>query len=195
MTMTRSKRTTRIAAIALAAVALALSVAPAVGAAGLRNCVDVTGPAAGNVGCYELVWVDGVQYRMTFFGGEKSLAGAVPAERLGNFYVIGPQTDEPQSQTAPFVHDHVVAAAPRQNGGEYIPLYRGILVLCSEQGIVSGACVPTFSPLPGGGVIPLATTVNGQMLTSAEAVEAAADAGLVVLFDTGSVIVGAISGR
>lgn len=30
---------------------------------------------------------------------------------------------------------------PRQNGGEYTSSYQGILVLCSEQGIVSGACV------------------------------------------------------
>jgi hypothetical protein len=41
----------------------------------------------------------------------------------------------------------------------------------------------------------MATTVNGQMLTSVEAIEAAADAGLVIPFDTGSVIVGTISGK
>jgi hypothetical protein len=67
-------------------------------------------------------------------------------------------------------------------------------VLCSEQGIVSGACVPTFSPLPGGPTIPLATTVNGQSLTSVEAIEAAAEAGFVTLLPAG-VLVGAISGN
>jgi len=37
--------------------------------------------------------------------------------------------------------------------------------------------------------------VNGQMLTSVEAIEAAADAGLVTLLDTGAVLVGMISGK
>jgi hypothetical protein len=42
----------------------------------------------------------------------------------------------------------------------------------------------------------LATTVNGQLLTSVEAiVEAAAAAGLVTLQDTGAVLVGTISGK
>jgi hypothetical protein len=63
------------------------------------------------------------------------------------------------------------------------------LVLCSEQGIVIGACVPTLSQ-----GTPLATTVNGQPLTSVEAIEAAAAAGLVTLFPAGP-IVGAISGN
>jgi len=54
--------------------------------------------------------------------------------------------------------------------------------------------VPTFSPLPTG-VIPLATTVNGQLLTSVEVIEAAAEAGLVTLLDTGQPIVGTVSGR
>jgi hypothetical protein len=49
--------------------------------------------------------------------------------------------------------------------------------------------VPTFS-----GGLPLATTVNGQPLTSVEAIEAAATAGLVMLVPAG-VLVGAISGQ
>jgi hypothetical protein len=99
----------------------------------------------------------------------------------------------PQSLDHPFTHDHVVAAVPRQNGGEYTPVYQGILVLCSEPGIVSGACVPTLATPPGGtGPIPLATTVNGQPLWSVEAIEAAA--GLVILFPAG-VLVGAIGGN
>ena len=177
-----------LAAITVAAVALVLPVAPAVGAAGLTNCIEVTGPAAELRGCWEHVWVDGVEYRMTFFGGAKPFKGSVPTEKMGKFYVIGPQTDTPQSLDHPFAHDHVVAAVPRQNGGQYTPVYQGILVLCSEQGIVSGACVPTFS-----GGLPLATTVNDQPLTSVEAIEAAAAAGLVTLVAAGP-IVGAISG-
>jgi hypothetical protein len=134
-----------------------------------------------------------VQHRMTF--ANTHFRGTAPTQILGNFYVIGPQTDQPQSEDLPFVHDHVVAAVPQRSGGEYVTHYRGFLVLCTEQGIVSGACVPTFSPLPGNGVLPLATTVNGQPLTSVEAVEAAADGGLVVLVDTGAILVGTISGR
>lgn len=189
----RSSTRIRIAAIAFSAVALVLSAAPAAGAAGPTNCIEITGPAAGLRGCWENVWVDGVEYRMTFFGGTKPFKGSVPPENLGNFYVIGPQTDTPQSLDHPFMHDHVVAAVPRHNGGEYTPIYQGILVLCSEPAIGSGACVPTFSPLPGGPTIPLATTVNGLPLTSVEAVEAAAAAGLVTLVPAGPVI-GAISG-
>jgi hypothetical protein len=196
-TMTRFQRASGafFAALAVAALALVAPAAPPVGAAGLTNCIEVTGPAANLRGCWENVWVDGVEYRMTFFGGEKPFKGHVPTEKMGAFYVVGPQTDTPQSLDHPFMHDHVVAAIPRQNGGEYTPVYQGILVLCSEQAIVSGACVPTFSPLPNGGpTIPLATTVNGQPLTSVEAIEAAADAGLVTLLPAGP-LVGAITGN
>jgi hypothetical protein len=193
--MTRFQRKIRVllSGVAIAALALALPAVAPPGAAGLTNCIEITGPAAPLRGCWENVWVDGVEYRMTFFGGQKPFKGSVPTEKLGAFYVVGPQTDAPQSLDSPFMHDHVVAAVPRQNGGEYTPIYQGILVLCSEQGIVSGACVPTFSPLPGGPTIPLATTVNGQPLTSVEAIEAAAAAGLVTLVPAGP-IVGAISG-
>jgi hypothetical protein len=188
--LSRFRNTGRaFAAIAVAAAALVVPAAPAVGAAGLTNCIEVTGPAANLRGCWEHVWVDGVEHRMTFFGASKPFKGSVPTERMGEFYVVGPQTDTPQSLDHPFAHDHTVAAVPRRNGGEYTPVYQGILVLCSEQGIVSEACVPTFS-----GGTPLATTVSGQPLTSVEAIEAAAAAGLVTLFPAGP-IVGAISGR
>ena len=185
--MTRFQNTSRarIAAVTIAALALVSAAVPAMTAAGLTNCIEITGPAAGLRGCWENVWVDGVEYRMTFFGGAKPFNGSVPTENLGKFYVVGPQDDTPQSLDHPFMHDHVVAAVPRQNGGEYTPIYQGILVLCSEQGIVSGACVPTNTGL--------ATTVNGQPLTSVEAIEAAAAAGLVTLVPAGP-IVGAISG-
>ena len=182
----------RFAAIAFAAVALALPGAAGVAAAGPTNCTQATGPSAGLRGCWENVWVDGVEHRMTFFGAAKPFNGNVPAEHMGAFYVIGPQTDSPQSLDFPFVHDHVVATLPRQNGGQYTPIYQGILVLCSEQGLVSGACVATFSQIPGGPTLPLATTVNGQALTSAAAIEAAAAAGLVTLVPSG-VIIGAIT--
>jgi hypothetical protein len=183
-----------LSTVAIAALALALPAAAPPRAAALTNCIEI-GPDAPLRGCWENVWVDGVEYRMTFFGGEKPFKGHVPAEKLGEFYVIGPQTDMPQSLDHPFMHDHVVAAVPRQNGGEYTPIYQGILVLCSAEGLASGDCVATFSTPPGGsGPIPLATTVNGQSLTSTEAVEAAAAAGLVTLAPAG-VLVGAIGGN
>ena len=137
----RSSTRIRIAAIAFSAVALVLSATPAAGAAGLTNCIEITGPAAGLRGCWENVWVDGVEYRMTFFGGTKPFKGSVPPENLGSFYVIGPQTDTPQSLDHPFMHDHVVAAVPRHNGGEYTPIYQGILVsAASRRSPVARAC-------------------------------------------------------
>jgi hypothetical protein len=87
------------------------------------------------------------------------------------------------------------ASTPQQNHGSYRVHLRGIFVLCSDEGLATGACVATFSPLEGLGTLPLATTVNGQMLTSVETIEAAAEAGLVTLLDTGAVLVGTISGR
>ena len=175
MTRFHSSTRIRIAAVAFAAVALVSSGAPAVGAAGLTNCIEITGPAAGLRGCWENVWVDGVEYRMTFFGGAKPWNGSVPTEKLGNFYVVGPQTDTPQSLDSPFMHDHVVASLPRQNGGGYMPVYEGILVVCT-----SAACVSS----PSG----LATSVNGQPLTSVEAIEAAAAAGLITLVPAGVIL-------
>ena len=190
------QRATRVLMATIAAGALAAMVPAAtpVGAAGLTNCIEVSGPAANLRGCWENVWVDGVEYRMTFFGGAKPFKGNVRTEKMGAFYVVGPQTDTPQSLDHPFMHDHVVAAVPRQNGGGYTPVYQGILVLCGEQAILDGTCVPTFSPLPSGPTIPLATTVNGQPLTSVEAIEAAVEAGLVALVPAGP-LVGAISGN
>jgi hypothetical protein len=179
-----------LATLAGAALAVVAPVASSVDAAGLRNCTELTGHDVDQVGCYELVWVDGVEVRMTF--ANVQFKGNVPGDKLGVFYVIGPQDDTPQSEEAAFVHDHTVGGTPRQNHGAYSVLLRTFFVLCS---IASGACVPTFSPLPGLGDIPLATTVNGRMLTSVEVIEAAADAGLVTLLDTGQPIVGTVSGR
>lgn len=192
MNTSRSAFRMLLSSMAIAALALAAPAAAPPRAAALTNCIDL--PDAPLRGCWENVWVDGVEYRMTFFGGVKPFKGNVPADKMGEFYVVAPQTDNPQSLDLPFMHDHVVAAVPSQNGGEYTPIYQGILVLCSEDAIVSGTCVPTFSPLPGGPTIPLAKTVNGQSLTSVEAIEAAAEAGLVMLLPAG-VVVGAISGH
>jgi hypothetical protein len=196
MITTRIQTATRlfIATISLAALALALVAAPAAGAAGLRNCVDVTGPQTGRVGCYENVWADGTQVRMTF--SNQSFSGATP-RALAPFYVVAAQTDKPQG--APpntFAHDHVVRAVPQQNHGQYSVQLQGFFVLCSGQGIVSGACVPVWTSL-GGDPLPLAGHVNRQALTSTDAMESAADAGNLALINLGpgAVIVGAVTGN
>jgi hypothetical protein len=194
MITTRFQSTTRlfVATISLAAVALALVAAPTAGAAGLRNCVDVTGPQSGRVGCYEDVWADGTQVRMTF--SNTRFSGATPKE-LDPFYVLAPQTDQPQG--APpntFPHDHVVRSVPHQNHGQYSVQMQGFFVLCSGQGIVSGACIPAWTQV-GGDTMPFAKTVNGQPLTSTEAIESAASGGDVALINLGpgAVIVGAVT--
>jgi hypothetical protein len=179
-----------IATIALAALAFGLPAAAPVHAAGLRNCVDVTGPAAAHVACYELVWANGVQFTMTF--ANQGFTGATPSDKLDNFYVVAPQTGAPQG-TLPFLHDHVVRDVPRQNHGDYSVKLRGIFALCSAQGITSGACVPYMATYEGFGTLPLAKTVNGQELTSVEPIESAAASGLITLLDTGAVLVGTIN--
>ena len=181
--LTRSQKTTgvRIATITVAALTLVLAAAPTVQAAGLRNCADVIGS---RVACYETVWANGVPLRMTF--ANQQFTGATPSDRLGNFYVLAPQTDTPQG-ALPFPHDHVVGNAPARNAGTYVVHLRGFLVLCSAEGIASGGCVPaTIPPF-------LAKTVNGQPLTSVDALESAANAGLLTLVDTGAVFVAVIN--
>jgi hypothetical protein len=95
MSTTRFQNAARlfVAAIALGTLAIGLAAAPSTDAAGLRNCVEVSGPQAGRVGCYELVWADGVQYRMTF--SNQGFDGATPRQ-LDPFYVLAPQTSAAQ---------------------------------------------------------------------------------------------------
>jgi hypothetical protein len=184
-----------IATMALAGMAAGLATAPTADAAGLRNCVDIGGPQSGRVGCYELVWAGGIEYRMTF--SNQHLTGATP-KQLDAFYVLAPQTGRPQG--APpntFPHDHVVRDVPAQNHGTYTVQLQGFFVLCSGQGIVSGACVPSWTSIGGPDPLPFAATVDGHALTSAEAIESAAHAGNLALINLGpdAVIVGTISGR
>ncbi len=132
---------------------------------------------------------------MTF--SNTSFKGATPNE-LDVFYVVAPQTNMPQG--APpntFPHDHVVRDVPAQNHGTYTVQLQGFFVLCSGQGIVSGACVPSWTSVGGPDPLPFATTVNGQPLTSAGTIESAAAAGLVapINLGPGAVIVGTISGN
>ena len=183
-----------VAALALGTLGLGigLAAAPSTDAAGLRNCVDISGPQSGRVGCYEDVWANGAQYRMTF--SNTRFSGAAPAE-LDPFYVLAAQTDAPQG--APpntFAHDHVVRTVPGQGDRPSSVRMQGFFVMCSGQGIVSGACVPVWTSL-GGDPLPLAKTVGGHPLTSTEAIEAGADSGDLALINLGpgAVIVGAIT--
>jgi hypothetical protein len=197
MMTTRFQSVTRLllGAVALGAIAMGIATVPAADAAGLRNCVDVSGKLVGRVGCYELVWADGQQVRMTF--SNQSFDGAAP-KALDAFYVLAPQSDAPQgAPPKTFAHDHVVRDVPEGNHGTYSVQLQGFFVMCSGQGIVSGACVPAWTSVGGPDLLPLATTVHGRPLTSAEAIEAAATAGDLVLQNLGpsAVIVGSISGR
>jgi hypothetical protein len=175
------------AAAAVTALTFAPGVAPVAQAAGVRNCTDLTRPSPA---CYELVWVNGVQVKMTFPQSGNPRPGS-PSAEVNNFYVIAPQTAAPQG-TAPFLHDHVVGVAPSQNSGPSV-FWHGYFVLCSAAGISGGSCVPVSSAVPGLGTIPLAQSVNGQMLTSVALLESYVDAGLLTLIDTGAEFIGTIS--
>jgi hypothetical protein len=187
---TKAARSLLIAAIAIVGIGAAIQ--PAV-AGGIRNCVDLTSKHSGQVGCYELVWADDTEYRMTF--SNVKFSGAAPQD-LDPFYVLAAETSAAQGYPPnTFPHDHVVRAIPSENGGTYSTRLQGFFVLCSGQGIASGACVPTWTLLGGPDPTPLAKTVNGEALTSTDAIEAAAAAGDLFLWNLGptAVIVGSIS--
>jgi len=168
---------------------LALAAVPAVFAGGgLRNCVDITGNQVNRVGCWEDVWTDGTQHRMTFSNTQYT-GGATSTD---SFYVLAPQTSVPQG-ALPFAHDHVVRDLPQHNGGTYSTKLHAYFVLCSEQGLVSGACEPTITTIDGLGTLPVAHRVNGAPLTTTASIEAAAHDGDLMLVDTGAVIVGTVT--
>jgi hypothetical protein len=189
VTPSRRVRLARIivaAAATVAALVLAPAAAP-VAQADVRNCTDLTrhSPA-----CYELVWVNGVQVKMTFSQSGNPRPGNARAE-VNSFYVIAPQTGEVQG-TAPFLHDHTVGVSPSQNRGPSV-FWHGYFVVCSATGISTGRCVPVSSVIPGLGSIPLAESVDGQKLTSVDVIESYVNSGLLTLIDTGAEYIGAIS--
>src|SRR5512133_1750351 len=185
MAQLRTTTRLRITTIAVAALAFVLVAAPQAQAAGLINCVEQTHRGA----CYEFVWVNGVEVRMTFAQAGHPLS-TVPNATVQNVYVIAPQTDTPQGDIPP-IHDHTIQAAPGDPG--WTPFMHGYFVICSAEGLTSGDCVATFTQFPGAGTLPLAKSVNGEPLTSAETIEAGIDAGLLVAVDTGAVFIGTVS--
>jgi hypothetical protein len=179
--MIDTKRRTNVllAAVILAGVAFVVPAASPAQAAGLTNCVPLSLTDRSGA-CWESVWVNGVERRMVFPQEAKEFPGAIHSDRVGNFYVTAPQTDTPQG-ALPFAHDHTVADT-------HFTKLHGFLVFCSGAGITSGSCktdTPTF---------PLARTVNGQTLKSAQAIESAASSGLVTLLDTGATFAANVTG-
>jgi hypothetical protein len=150
---------------------------------GVVNCLHRTHQGA----CYEFVWVNGVEVRMTFPQAGNPLP-TIPNARVQNFYVIAAQTDTPQADVPP-IHDHTIQAAPGDPG--WTPFMHGYFVICSAEGLTSG-CAAVSTDF-GFGPLPLAQSVNGEPLTSAETIEAGIDAGLLDVVDTGAVFIGTVS--
>ena len=175
----------RCLAVAVVSIAISMfvSAVPAAQAAPV-NCLHRTHQGA----CWELVWVNGVEVRMTFSQAGDPLP-TIPNAKVQNFYVIAAQTDTPQGYVPP-IHDHTIQAAPGDPG--WTPFMHGYFVVCSAEGLTSGACVAVSTDF-GFGPLPLAQSVNGEPLTSAETIEADIDAGLLDLVDTTAVFVGTVS--
>ena len=176
------RRSVAVAVVSIA-ISMFVSAVPAAQAAPV-NCVNQTHKGA----CYEFVWVHGVEVRMTFPQAGTPISH-IPNAKVQNFYVIAPQTATPQGEIPP-IHDHTIQAAPGDPG--WTPFMHGYFVVCSDAGLTSG-CVAVESDFPGFGTLPLAQSVNGEPLTSAETIEAGIDAGLLVAFDTAAVFIGTVS--
>jgi hypothetical protein len=175
------RRSIAVAVVSIA-ISMFVSAVPAAQAAPV-NCLTQTHQGA----CYEFVWVHGVQVRMTFPQAGHPIS-PVPNAKVQNFYVIAQQTDTPQGDVPP-IHDHTIQAAPGDPG--WTPFMHGYFVICSAEGLRSG-CAAVSTDF-GFGPLPLAQSVNGEPLTSAETIEAGIDAGLLDLVDTGAVFVGTVS--
>jgi hypothetical protein len=170
------RRSIAVAVVSIA-ISMFVSAVPAAQAAPV-NCVHRTHRGA----CYEFVWVNGVEVRMTFPQAGDPLP-TIPNAKVQNFYVIAAQTDTPQADVPP-IHDHTIQAAP--GGPGWTPFMHGYFVLCSDD------CVAVSTDF-GFGPLPLAQSVNGEPLTSAETIEAGIDAGLLALVDTTAVFIGTVS--
>ena len=175
----------RCLAVAVVSMAISLFVSAVPAQAAPVNCLHRTHQGA----CWELVWVNGVEVRMTFPQAGNPLP-TIPNAKVQNFYTIAAQTDTPQGFVPP-IHDHTIQAAPGDPG--WTPFMHGYFVVCSDAGLTSGGCVAVVTDFPGFGVLQLAQSVNGEPLTSAETIEAGIDAGLLVAVDTTAVFVGTVS--
>jgi hypothetical protein len=171
---------------AMTATVLVALMAPPAAQARVIDCVVQPQPPKG--ACYEPVWVNGQQIIMTFPQDGRPV-DPVPNAKTQPWYILGPQTATAQGPTPGFFHDHVITKAPGEAG--FTPFLHGYLVLCSPQGITTRACTFNWETPPGGSTpIPLTQSVTGYDLTFAADIQAAANAGLVVLVDTGAVSIG-----
>jgi hypothetical protein len=184
-TMARLIRRSIAAAVVSIAISMFVSAVPAAQAAPV-NCVHQTHQGA----CYEFVWVNGVEVRMTFPQAGHPLSH-IPNAKVQNFYVIAPQTATPQGDVPAPIHDHTIQAAPGDPG--WTPFMHGYFVVCSAEGPTNDDCVAVPSDFPGFGPLPLAQSVNGEPLTSAETIEAGIEAGLLDVVDTTAVFIGTVS--
>jgi hypothetical protein len=176
------RRSIAVAVVSMA-ISMFVSAVPAAHAAPV-NCLNRTHQGA----CWELVWVNGVEVRMTFPQAGDPLP-TIPNARVQNFYVMAAQTATPQGFVPP-IHDHTIQAAPGDPG--WTPFMHGYFVICSAAGLSSGDCVAVSTDF-GFGPLPLAQSVNGEPLTSAEMIEAGIAAGLLDLVDTGAVFIGTVN--
>ena len=177
--------TATVLVFALTATVLVFAFAPVAAQARVIDCVVQPQPPQG--ACYEPVWVNGQQIIMTFPQAGHPVHN-VPSAKQQPFYVLAPQTGTAQGQTPGFFHDHVIATAPSEGG--FTPFMHGYLVICSPEGIATGACTFNVETPPGGAPLQLAKSVTGYDLTFEADIQAAANAGLVVLVDTGAVFIG-----
>jgi hypothetical protein len=161
--------------------------APPAAQARVIDCVVQPQPPKG--ACYEPVWVNGQQIIMTFPQAAAKVH-KVESGKQQPFYVLAPQTGTAQGQTPGFFHDHVIATAPSDGG--FTPFMHGYFVICSQEGIATGACTFNVETPPGGVPLQLTKSVTGYDLTFAADIQAAANAGLVVLVDTGAVLIGTV---
>ena len=176
------RRSIAVAVVSIA-ISMFVSAVPAAQAAPV-NCLEQTHQGA----CWELVWVNGVEVRMTFSQAGDPLP-TIPNAKVQNFYTIAAQTDTPQGFVPP-IHDHTIQAAPGDPG--WTPFMHGYFVVCSAEGLASVDCVAVPTDF-GFGPLPLAQSVNGEPLTSAETIEAGIDAGLLIAVDTTAVFLGTVS--
>ena len=99
----------RIATRTVAALTIVFAAASPVQAASLANCGD----SGATTPCFEKIWSDGAQVKMTFV----DLNPAPSNAPRSNFYVLAPQTGAPQG-SVPFLHDHVIGDVPPQSHGD-----------------------------------------------------------------------------
>ena len=130
-----------IATLGLAVIALGVASIPSAEAGGLRNCVEITGKTSGRVGCFELVWVDGAQRRMTF--SNQGFDGATP-RALDAFYVLAPRpTPHRGTRPTPSRMTTSSATCPR---GAMAPTASRFKATSSSAAVRASSAGPAFHP-------------------------------------------------